>query len=82
MADLEPLAETQRAYLASVASTTHLRTHRDRAIAAAVGFGASYGQVARVVGLPRGTVQSIVRRFRGTTASTGEGPRSVGPAPP
>lgn len=37
---------------------------RDRLVADAIDAGWSYGRVAKTIGIPRGTVQSIARKTR------------------
>lgn len=55
-------ARAHRAYLESLASLEAAKATRDNAIILAIDAGMSYGKLAKVVGVPRGTVQSVVRR--------------------
>lgn len=62
--DLYPAALLHRVYVTSSRHTDIFREKRDLAIVHALESGASYGQVAKALGVPRGTVQSIARKVR------------------
>ena len=59
-------ARAHRDYLRDLAQLQRSQAERDRAFLFALEApGMSYGKLAKVAGIPRGTVQSIVRRVRG-----------------
>lgn len=62
--DLFSATLLHRVYVTSSRNTDSLRARRDHAIVEALEHGASYGEVARALGVPRATVQSVARKAR------------------